>query len=57
MLVTDGRTETVAKEVAVALGGKGGGRGGTMQGKVQALTPHGLAAAETALREGLQKTS
>ena len=57
MLISDGRTEAVAKEVAAALGGKGGGRGGTMQGKIQALTPDGLAAAATVLREGLQKAA
>jgi misacylated tRNA(Ala) deacylase len=45
LLVSDGRADGLNKEVAAALGGRGGGKNGSMQGKTTALTPNGLAEA------------
>ena len=50
LVVSDGRTDAINKEVAAALDGRGGGRGGTMQGKSASLTPEKLEAAAVLLR-------
>ena len=53
LLVSDGRADQVAKQAMAALGGRGGGRNGVLQGKTATLTPDSIDSAVAVLRQAL----
>ena len=50
LVVSDGQTDPISKDIAGLLGGRGGGKNGTMQGKSAELTPDKVEAAMSLLR-------